>query len=289
MPATETCAPISTTGPKRRQRRGVMLFFAALLAVASASGAHAETLKVGGTGAALGTMQLLGNAFTRHHPTIKIEVLPYIGSTGAIKGINAGSLDLGLSGRTAKPAEQTLDARLQRYAMTPLVIATHPENPLRAIKPAELAAIYSGQLTRWNDGGLIRIILRPAQETDNEVLRSISPAISQGVDSALARPGMRFAATDQDAADMIERVPGAIGTATLALILSEKRPLRILALDGVMPSLETLKSGRYAFNKPLFLVTRLKPKPAVQSFVDFIQSPRGQAILMANGQLPMSP
>lgn len=262
---------------------------AALLACLIAPAVLAETIKIGGTGAALGTMRLLGSEFTRQNPTIKIEVLPYIGSTGAIRNVDAGSIDLGVSGRPLKPGEDKLDVRLSRYALTPLVIVGHPGLALKSISRAELAAVYSGQTTRWENGGAVRLILRPANETDNDVLRTMSPELSRGLDAALARPGMRYAATDQDAADALEQVSGAIGTSTLALVRSEKRQVGILALDGVMPGIDTLKNGQYPYHKPLFLVTRSQPSPAVQAFVEFIRSPLGQNLLTANGQLPVNP
>ena len=266
------------------------IVLAALLLLSSAvAGASATTLKIGGTGAALGTLRLIGAEFTRQHPNIKIEVLPYIGSTGAIKGVDAGTLDLGLSGRLAKPAEEKLDTRLTRYALTPLVIATHPGNPLQSISRDQLAAIYSGQLTHWNKGAPIRVVLRPAYETDNDVLRSISIDVAQALDRALARPGMRQAATDQDAADILEQIPGTIGTTTLALVLSEKRRISILAIDGVVPNTETLKQGLYPYGKPLYLVVSRTPSPIVQSLIDFIRSAAGQLILKSNGQLPVNP
>lgn len=268
------------------------LFFCAALVAASntiSAGAHAETLKVGGTGAALGTLRLLGAEFMRHHPGIEVDVLSYIGSTGAIKGVAAGDLDLGLSGRGLKPAEEKLDLLFISYARTPLIIATHRDYPLKSISRQQLAAIYSGQQKQRDDGGPIRIVLRPAYETDNDVLRTMSPEISRALDHALARPGMRYAATDQDAADAFEQIPGAIGTSTLALALSEKRQIGMLALDGVAPSVDALQKGSYPYYKSLFLASRRNASPAVQSLIAFIRSPAGRSLLLTNGQLPVHP
>lgn len=275
-----------------RRRLSILLMSCAVLVVGSitsSAGVHAETLKVGGTGAALGTLKLIGAEFMRQNPEIKVEVLSYIGSTGAIKGVDAGNIDLGLSGRALKPAEEKFDIQFSQYAKTPLIIAAHRDHPIKSISRERLAAIYSGQKTHRDDGGPIRIVLRPAYETDNDVLRLISPELSRALDNALARPGMRYAATDQEAADAFEQVPGAIGTSTLALALSEKRQLGILALDGVVPSVDTLKSGLYPYYKSLYLITRRQASPAVQALVAFIRSPAGQSLLLTNGQLPVTP
>jgi phosphate transport system substrate-binding protein len=265
------------------------ILFALLVCRLGSGFAFAETLKIGGTGAALGTMRLLGEEFSRKNPAIRVEVLPYIGSTGAIKAVDSGAIDLGLSARPPKPAEEKLNARLTPYALTPLVVVTHSATVVDGLTGDQLAAIYEGKQVRWDNGRPIRLVLRPARETDNDALRLISPEMSDAVDTALARPGMRYAATDQDAADMLEQTPGALGTSTLALLLSEKRKLNVLAINGVKPSVDTLARGRYPYLKPLYLVVRAAPSPAVQSFVAFVRSPRGQEILTTYGQHPVKP
>lgn len=260
-----------------------------LLALSGALGsnAHAETLKLGGTGAALGTMRLLGAEFARTRPGLRIEILPYIGSTGAIKGVDSGAISIGLSGRPAKPDEAQLNVRLLRYAITPLVIATHPAVKMSGLSRAQLAAIYSAGQTRWDDGGPIRIILRPLKETDNDVLRTISKEVSAALDAALERKGIHVAATDQEAADALENTSGSFGTTTLSLLVSEKRKLNVLALDGVTPSTKTLAEGSYPYHKPLYLVVPKSPSASVAAFVDFVRSPRAQAMLIDNAQLPV--
>ena len=112
----------------------------------------------------------------------------------------------------------------------------------------------------------------------------MSPAMSAAVDIALRREGMIVATTDDDAADAIETVPGAFGGTTLSLVLSEKRALRILSLDGIMPSLRTMADRSYPYSKTFFMVTKNNPPAAVRRFIDFVRSPAGSAILAKNGQ-----
>ncbi len=89
--------------------------------------------------------------------------------------------------------------------------------------------------------------------------------------------------TDQDAADGIERVPGAFGAPTLAQIKSEDRPLRALELNGVAPTIQNAVAGRYPHYKRLYVVAQPKPTAAVQRFIAFLRSPSGVEILASNG------
>ena len=117
-----------------------------------------------------------------------------------------------------------------------------------------------GKTLTWPDGGRVRPILRPPLDSDTTFLRKMSPAMDQAVTEAHARPGMRVAATDGEAADAVEGVPGAVGTSTLALIAAERRPLKALAINGVRPTAESVGNGSYPYVKTLYLVCRT-PRP----------------------------
>lgn len=85
---------------------------------------------------------------------------------------------------------------------------------------------------------------------------------------------------------MIASVPGAIGTSTLALILSEKKPIKALNLDGIAPTIENLQNKTYPMYKELYLVyNKNHNMQALDAFINFIFSEKGQSILLNTGHL----
>ena len=150
---------------------------------------------------------------------------------------------------------------------------------------SEVAGIFSGTLKTWPDGSPLRPILRPEADTETQLLRAISPEIDRALTIARARQGVHTAITDQDSADAIERVPGALGTTTLALILSERRKIKILPINGAAPSVSALARGAYPYFKPLYFVTPHDASEPVRAFIAFIQSKQGAKILSDNGYL----
>ncbi len=92
--------------------------------------------------------------------------------------------------------------------------------------------------------------------------------------------------TDQEAADMVDTIPGAIGPNSLSLILAERRPIRALALDGVAATIETIRDGTYDLTKTFYFVTRPEADPAARVFLDFAASAEGRAILEGIGIVP---
>jgi phosphate transport system substrate-binding protein len=246
--------------------------------------AAAESLTIGGTGTALGTMQLLAREFSALHPESPVTIVPSLGSRGGIKAVLDGSMGLAVVSRALDERERALGAVDLEYARTPFVFAISANSIVTAITTNELADIYAGKMIVWPDGSPIRVVLRPSSDIDTEIVKNISPDMLRSVLAAQARPGVRVAVNDQDAAADLEKIPGAIGPSTLALIVSEKRLLRALILDGKEPTLMNAASGAYPLSKRLFLVTGAKRTAVVAQFVNFVQSPAGRKIIVSNGQ-----
>ena len=259
----------------------------AVLAMSLLSGfksAPLQTIRVSGTGGAIATMRILGEAFQRSNPGIRIEILSGMGSSGAVKAVQAGRLDIGLSGRALTGEERARGLLVEtRYARTPFVFGVNTTLKMTTLMLEEVAGIYSGERD-WENNKRIRLVLRPLEDSDTPILKGMSPAMREAVDIDLRRKGMMMAMTDQEAADAIESVPGAFGGTTLALFLSEKRAFRVISLNGVMPSVRTMVDRSYPYSKPFFMITRKTPPAPVRRFVDFVRSPAGAAILARNGQ-----
>ena len=253
----------------------------ALLALAHAAPA-ADGVRIGGTGAALATMQALINELKRFEPGFMGIVVPNLGSGGALKAIGAGAIDIAITTRALNTEERALGLVGFEFAKTPFVLATSKTNPPN-VDLRQLADIYSGRQSNWPDNAPIRLILRPASDSDSTYLGALSPEIKQALAKALGREGLIIASTDQDAANNLERLQGAVGTSTLSLIQSENRPLRMLSINGVIPSLATLADGSYPYAKSFHFVTAATPSAAMVRFAKFVRSGEGRRVLQQNG------
>jgi phosphate transport system substrate-binding protein len=265
-----------------RRARCCVLAFALLLCIGG-SAAAAEKIKVGGTSAALGTIQLLADRFAQSNPELKIVTAADLASDGGLKALGSGAIDLVVATRPLDPGEIRIGLTQREFARTPFVFAVSAKSAIRAITRKDLAGIYSGTLAKWPDGSTIRPVLRPAGNRNNALVKRLSREIEQAVSAAEKRPGMQVAITDQETADKVERVPGAIGATSLSVILSERRPLRALPLDGVAPTPSNAATKAYPLYKSMFFVTAAKPPESVEHFIAFVLSPVGRRILADNG------
>ena len=107
--------------------------------------------------------------------------------------------------------------------------------------------------------------------------------MDQAVKKSLAREGMKIAVTDDESADAIESIQGALGTSVLALIIAEKRAFKALAVNGVTPTPKTIANGSYPYFKSFYTVTMNKAPLSVEEFVVFLSSTAGRDILAQSG------
>ncbi len=243
----------------------------------------AKTIKIGGTGSALATMRLLGETFQDRHPGIVVKVFPSLGSGGGIRAVLEGDIDIAVASKKLSPAEKAKGLVAYEYGRTPMVFVTHKTNPSSDITLKQVIDIYSGRMLSWPDGTPVRLVTRPAGERAVHLLESISEELKKAVLSAAARPGMTVAVTDQENADLLERLPGSFGVAPLCQLISENRGLKVLSLDGIKPGEKTLANETYRYDYDLYLMTGPRSSPASRLFVDFVFSRAGQSVLTRMG------
>ena len=78
--------------------------------------------------------------------------------------------------------------------------------------------------------------------------------MKDAAESSKKRPGMFTGITDQDAADQIERTPGSFGVTSYAVVASEKRNIKPLAVDGISPVGKHGANEKYPYFMTLYLV-----------------------------------
>ena len=246
-----------------------------------------DALRVGGTGSGVGGMRLVAEALARQPGAPAVEVLPAFGSAGGIAALIEGRLDIAVTNRLPNAAESARAGfKVQEYARTPFVMAVHRNLGLQALTGAQFAALYAEGAAVYPNGQRARPVLRLPEEIDSKLVAALVPAAGPPHEAAQARKGMLRAATDAEAAEMVEKVPGAFAASTLAQIESERRPLVALTIDGRVPTTAALASGQYPHFKPLYLIVRANADARTNRFVDFILSDAGQSVLAAHGHLP---
>lgn len=255
-------------------------------ALLAGHGASAETLQLAGTGGATAMMEHIAAGFAVS-TGIKIEVIPGLGSKGAIGAAADGAVDLAVSARPLYPNEVALGLTAIPFARTALVFVTSHRKP-NSLNSTELTEIFKGINPKWADGSPIRLILRTKLDGDTIILGDRFAGMREAMEEAWSRPELPVAATDQDSATLAERLPGSFVQGGLSQMISENRDLRFVPIDGVEPSLENLENGKYPYGKDFYIVFSAKTKAMAERLLEFVRSAKGRSILRESGNLPLA-
>ncbi|HEU4367133.1 MAG TPA: substrate-binding domain-containing protein, partial [Methylomirabilota bacterium] len=151
----------------------------------------------------------------------------------------------------------------------------------------QVCDVYAGTLTNWKGLGgpdlAIAPRTRPDSEVDTEVVRDRIGCLKD-----LKMPAsVQVAARSGDMAKELAATAGAIGMTTATVVEQSRGQIKALALNGIAPSAENVARRIYTLTRDSFLVTKAPPAPAVARFLDFVRSPAGTAVIVANGAVPV--
>jgi len=244
-----------------------------------------DTIIINGSGSALDMMKPMIAAFQKTNKDVSITMNKPLGSSGAVKALLAGALDMVASSKPLKPEEIARGAQQQIYGKTPLVIIAEKNVHKTDITTQELEDIYTGKTTTWPNGEPIRLIVRPHEDVDSKILSTLSSGMAGAMNAVRSRPGMIIAVTDPESNKAVSNTPGGFGATGMTSIIVEKLPVSSLTLNGIAASPKTLASGAYPLSKEISIVTTPKTSPTARRLISFLLSPQGRAIAAKTGVL----
>lgn len=235
----------------------------------------------------------LAEAFMNANPEIQIQVTGGGSGVGIAALIN-GTTDIAASSRPIKTSET--DKLKQRFATTGfavpiardgLSIYLNEANPVKELTLAQIRSIYTGAITNWKQvGGKDAPIILYSRENSSGTYTYFKDNVLMGKDFAPRAQTLQGTAAVVNAVAKDANGIGyggaayAKGIKFAAVKKDDKSP-------GVLPSLETVRSGQYPISRYLYLYTRVKPAKEMKAFLDWAVSPAGQEIVSKVGYFPV--
>ncbi|HLB65368.1 MAG TPA: substrate-binding domain-containing protein [Anaerolineales bacterium] len=151
-----------------------------------------------------------------------------------------------------------------------IAVIVNPENPVRALDLEALAQIFSGRAQTWASLGGPAEPVSPVIPLPGDGLRA---GFEDQVMGGAALSGGAFLAPSPEAAlTIVAQNTGAIGLIPLAAADDRARLVRI---DGVLPSDETLQDGRYPLALPVLMISPEEPSGAIRDWIVWLQALEG--------------
>ena len=222
---------------------------------------------------------------------VAIEIKAHGSSTG-FQSMIASRTDVAMSSRSIKE-DENLELLLKYGDMTNpqsehvialdgLAIITHPTNPLRTITVAQLAQIFSGEVTNWSQlGGQNRPINLYARDDQSGTFDTFNSLVLKKFNKKLA-PARRFE-SNQLLAETVDQDVAGIGFTGLAYARPEMI-VKVSADQGIRPiepKQFSISSEDYALSRRLFLYANKErsENPHVRGLIEFAISSSGQQLV----------
>ena len=211
-------------------------------------GGKGPALNVVGSTSVQPFAEMLAQAFEESQPGQYVDVQGG-GSTAGLQAVRSDIADIGMCSRVLKPDETQFEAVV--IARDGLAVIVHPSNPVANLTREQIRRLFSGEVTNWRDVGGERISRKALTQESNGAVK-----------------------------ELVRSDPAAVGYMSLGLVGTE---VKAVSVDGVPPTSENAATGRYPLIRPFLFVTRGRPSPRAQAFIDFVLSPQGQQMLQKEG------
>jgi phosphate transport system substrate-binding protein len=273
----------------------VAVMVSSLILLASCGGTGEGAARGGEAGSVEGAVSVVGSttvqpvaerlaeAYEALHPGVTITVQGG-GSSVGVTSAGQGSADIGAVSRGISQGELELYPSLVIYtiARDGIAIVADADIPVGDLSLEQVRGIFSGSIANWDEvGGPDSPIVVISREEGSGTRGAFEELVlGEGVlmtGTAILQP------SNGAILNTVSSTPGSIGYLSFGYVGSS---VRTIAIGGAAPTPENAANGTYPVVRPLNLVTKGEATGAVQSWIDFILGPDGQAVVVEEGYLP---
>lgn len=282
-----------------------LLTFTALL-----GGCRPEESESSSTGEAIqnkgsDTLVNIALAWAEAYQNVAPEVTVAVTGGGSGTGIAAlinGTVDIANASRAMKDSEIE-EAQANGFepvehvvAIDALAVIVHPDNPVDELTIAQLADMYTGRVTNWQEvGGLDQPIILLSRETNSGTHVYFLEEVVRRGDSEntdIFAPQTLLMPSSVGITSELRRNSNAIGYDGLGYVDPEHEKIIAVARTAgdpfVLPTVATASSGEYPLSRNLFMYTAGEPQGAIADYLAWIMSDTGQEIVMQLGFVPLT-
>ncbi len=222
---------------------------------------------------------MLKEAYQAEHPNVSFEIAAE-GSTTGITAVIDGTADIGMSSREAKATEVSA-GQAKGVTLKPIMVAydgmaviVHAKNPLTKLTRRQVEQIFTGAVTDWSavggNPGKISIYTRNTSSGTYSDWKELAMKKQD-----YAKSSQKMAGNEQIAAE-VSHTEGGIGYVGLAYMTAPG--IKVVPIDGVAPTKETVHSKKYPYARPTYFYTNGDAMGEAGKFIAFTLSPAAQQI-----------
>jgi phosphate transport system substrate-binding protein len=246
-----------------------------------------EKIVVGGSGGLLDEMEELAKMYMSRNPGDRIDVIAEpMSTTGGIEGVKNGRLTIGTVTRPPR-AEEKAQLVYRAVGRVLVGVGVHKSVSLNEITEAQICDIFSGKIKSWREigggEGKITVVARKKDDNNDAEMRQKIPCFK---DIQITADAV-YVVRGNELMDAVHRRSEVIALINGGSNLLERPNIKVLAINGVQPSAEAVKNGKYKFYNERGVVTLGPPQGLSKRFLDFVGSSEGQKVFVQRGVTPV--
>lgn len=215
------------------------------------------------------------------------------GSGAGIKNALAGTSQIGMVSRALSEGEKG-ELKFVTIGLDALAIIVNKSNKLEALSKAQLVDLYAGKIENWKAlGGPDKPVVRISKEVGRstlELFEHYSGLLSpdrKKTEKPLISANTYIIGSNLESATLVGAIPGAIGYLSVGTALTLAKagmPIKVVTLEGVEPTEESIRNKRYPILRELNLVY-VKETPTIAAFLTTVAGTEAQSVVKAQGFL----
>ncbi len=229
-------------------------------------------------------MGALAEQYGLDHPDAMVSVEGG-GSAAGVEAVASGVADIGLCSRPLKGAERERGLVETVLALDGVAVIVSADNPVDNLTREQLAAVYTGAVTRWSQLGGPDVPIAC-------VGREAGSGTRDGFEQATGTAGRCVLVQELTSTGaVVEAVRGsasggAIGYASLSSVEGQAG-IKAVTIDGAACTEQAVLDGSYPVQRPFVLVTRQGGgTKAAEDFFRWAVSPQAAPIIRRAGAIP---
>ena len=164
-----------------------------------------------------------------------------------------------------------------------MAVITNSGNPIKGLTKRQVEQIFTGEVTDWSalggSSGKISVYTRNTSSGTYSDFKELAMKKRDYAPSA-----QKMAGNEQIASEVGKN---ANGVGYVGLAYTKAGGIKVMAIDGVMPSTQSVHAKTYPYARPTFYYTNGEPSGGAKEFVDFTVGPAGQKIAGQVGFVPI--
>jgi len=194
--------------------------------------------------------------------------------------------------QTTKAAELGINFNFTPIGLDAFVFFVNKNNPINNLSSDQIRAIYSGEITNWSGiNGIDEPIIayqRPKNSGSQTILESImkgTKIMEPLMDNII---GGMWGIIEEVAA--YKNYANAIGYSFLFFTteMVGNDEIKLISIDNIFPSRETIQRNEYPFSGPFYAVTRGNDTENMKKLLNWILSSQGQYLIEKTGYIPIN-